>query len=192
MRRIGRMVRALLAVQTALLAGLLCAETIGLCAVGFSREGAAASLRALLAPALLWGALAVAGWMCPEPLPGYLRGRAAPKRVRRACDLTAALCAILSAGYFFVGGHFASWDLDRETGRMLRWVVPWTAVAMIALAVRGSAPVSQKRAGGRKLPARIAVGLLAAGLLTWGAMNGGARDVWMKAVNICTECIGLG
>ena len=29
-------------------------------------------------------------------------------------------------------------------------------------------------------------------LLGLGAANGGARDVFVKAVNICTECIGLG
>ncbi len=32
----------------------------------------------------------------------------------------------------------------------------------------------------------------AAALVVLGAMNGGARDVLVKAVNICTECIGLG
>jgi len=25
-----------------------------------------------------------------------------------------------------------------------------------------------------------------------GVLNGGMRDVFVKAVNICTECIGLG
>lgn len=32
-----------------------------------------------------------------------------------------------------------------------------------------------------------AIGLMAAGII-----NGGMRDVFIKAVNICTECIGLG
>ena len=34
--------------------------------------------------------------------------------------------------------------------------------------------------------------LLAILLIPVGAANGGARDVLVKAVNICTECIGLG
>lgn len=42
----------------------------------------------------------------------------------------------------------------------------------------------------RKL--RIFLLLLAAALLAAGVCNGGMRDVWVKAVNICTECIGLG
>ena len=34
--------------------------------------------------------------------------------------------------------------------------------------------------------------LLAALLIALGALNGGLRDVLIKAVHICTECIGLG
>lgn len=33
---------------------------------------------------------------------------------------------------------------------------------------------------------------LAVVLIIVGIMNGGARDVLIKAINICTECIGLG
>lgn len=29
-------------------------------------------------------------------------------------------------------------------------------------------------------------------LIIWGICNGGMRDVFVKAVNICTECVGLG
>lgn len=29
-------------------------------------------------------------------------------------------------------------------------------------------------------------------LITAGILNGGMRDVLIKAINICTECIGLG
>ena len=34
--------------------------------------------------------------------------------------------------------------------------------------------------------------ILAILLIAVGVANGGARDVLVKAVNICTECIGLG
>ncbi len=34
--------------------------------------------------------------------------------------------------------------------------------------------------------------LAAAGLIALGVLNGGMRDVLIKAINICTECIGLG
>ena len=39
---------------------------------------------------------------------------------------------------------------------------------------------------------RIALAALALALITAGILNGGMADVLSKAVNICTECIGLG
>ena len=33
---------------------------------------------------------------------------------------------------------------------------------------------------------------VAAALIVCGIANGGMRDVLVKAINICTECIGLG
>lgn len=39
---------------------------------------------------------------------------------------------------------------------------------------------------------RFILGALALLFIILGVMNGGARDVLIKAINICTECIGLG
>ena len=38
----------------------------------------------------------------------------------------------------------------------------------------------------------IALIAIAIGLIVVGVFNGSARDVLYKAINICTECIGLG
>ena len=43
--------------------------------------------------------------------------------------------------------------------------------------------------GGKMWSIMLPLALL---LIALGAYNGGARDVFVKAVNICTECIGLG
>ena len=40
--------------------------------------------------------------------------------------------------------------------------------------------------------ARSAVGVIAVTFIIVGIFNGGANDVLIKAINICTECIGLG
>ncbi len=42
------------------------------------------------------------------------------------------------------------------------------------------------------LGVRIAIAALAVAFIIWGALNGSARSVFIKAINICTECIGLG
>lgn len=39
---------------------------------------------------------------------------------------------------------------------------------------------------------RLVLAVLALLFIILGVMNGGARDVLVKAINICTECIGLG
>ena len=39
---------------------------------------------------------------------------------------------------------------------------------------------------------RIAVAVAALALIVAGILNGGMADVLSKAINICTECIGLG
>lgn len=39
---------------------------------------------------------------------------------------------------------------------------------------------------------RISLIVLAVVFVLLGVMNGGLYDVWVKAINICTECIGLG
>ncbi len=42
------------------------------------------------------------------------------------------------------------------------------------------------------MPAKCAVIAIALGLLLFGLLTGGTQDVLTKAVNICTECVGLG
>lgn len=42
------------------------------------------------------------------------------------------------------------------------------------------------------LVVRIGLAILALTLIVWGICNGGMADVLEKAVNICTQCIGLG
>lgn len=49
-----------------------------------------------------------------------------------------------------------------------------------------------RRGGKRRGFVRAAVLAAALLLIGLGIWNGGARDVLVKAVQICTECIGLG
>ena len=46
--------------------------------------------------------------------------------------------------------------------------------------------------GKRLFTIRILVFLASAALILHGILNGSMHDVFIKAVNICTECIGLG
>lgn len=64
--------------------------------------------------------------------------------------------------------------------------------ASIENARTGSGEPCERKARPAKTAARVVAFALAVGLLALGAANGGMRDVLVKAINICTECIGLG
>ncbi len=42
------------------------------------------------------------------------------------------------------------------------------------------------------LAIRISLAVIGVALVIWGSLNGNAQAVFIKAINICTECIGLG
>ena len=55
-----------------------------------------------------------------------------------------------------------------------------------------SGPVENRGPAARGKAVRIVLYVASACLLAAGVLNGSARDVFGKAVKICTECVGLG
>ena len=121
------------------------------------------------------------------------------------------VCAALSLVYLGNRDNFSSWDLEAVMGQMLVHTLPWIIVAFgaviaascacrrsmereIALlkGVSGNKAPEAAEKPSRVLYVRIALYALAAILIVLGINNGGMRDVLIKAINICTECIGLG
>ena len=122
-----------------------------------------------------------------------------------------AVCTVLSLVYLLNRDHFTSWDLEVVMGQMLVHILPWVILAFTAVIV---ASVFCRRSmeqeigllkgvsGGNVQEAaekpsrvnyvRIALYAAALVLIVLGINNGGMRDVLIKAINICTECIGLG
>ena len=123
-----------------------------------------------------------------------------------------ALCAAAAGVYLARPDSFASRDLETTMGRMLRCIAPCEAAAIAALAVyerareksllreielakeasRKQAAPKEARSAAAKNVCRAALLAAAAALIALGVCNGGMRDVLVKAINICTECIGLG
>lgn len=153
-----------------------------------------------------------------DAMRGEERGR---RIVRGACGGICAVCAVMAARYLANPAHFTSRELEPVIGRMLWHIAPWIfvgfACAILCECVRGrsfrreielaarsperasfknaqtdSGASREKRARLAKTAARAAMFALAVALLALGAANGGMRDVLVKAINICTECIGLG
>ena len=123
------------------------------------------------------------------------------------------VCGALCLGYLLDGANFVSWELEGVMGQMLLHVVPWVMLAFAAgcaasvvcgrsvlrecEALRGAAsggtPCGTQETCRTSIVVMRAV-LLAAAIvfIVLGVMNGGVYDVLVKAINICTECIGLG
>ena len=141
--------------------------------------------------------------------------RAEENKRKKAGLICVAVCVVCAAAvllYMTDLTHFKSRDLEPVVGTMLIHVVPWVAAAFACMMVfeqlryksilreieeakkapkKQPEPEKEKDPKGRNL-ARAVLYAAAVVLLVMGVMNGGMRDVLVKAVNICTECIGLG
>ena len=140
----------------------------------------------------------------------------AEERKRRNASIlgaaVCALCAVPVGAYLLDTAHFASRDLESVMGAMLLSIMPWILVAFAAMTaltcVNGkslSRELEAAKAAPRRTPeppkarsaaplavTRVALAAVALLLIIAGVLNGGMYDVLVKAINICTECIGLG
>lgn len=129
-----------------------------------------------------------------------------------------ALCMVPIALYLSRAEHFPLEDLEGMFAGLIRVFLPWTAVGLGALAVTSvlteksvlreteaaQAQMKAERAQGIKLEAKaaqpkrspvalqVACALVAVALIVMGVFNQSAKDVLIKAITICTECVGLG
>lgn len=134
------------------------------------------------------------------------------RRVRLAAGMLLALCGAGALGFLLDGRNFVSWELEAVLGALLMHVGPAAVLALAVLwgcmavcdasilreceALRG-APAAEHRAAEPVKPQHTGVVRLllygaAVVFIVLGVMNGGLYDVLVKAINICTECIGLG
>ena len=132
-----------------------------------------------------------------------------------------ALCMVPVLLYVTDARHFPNGDLEPVFLALIGHVLPWTAMGLAALMITsvlaeksmlreieaakeqiraeknaGMSPEAKKKktkpsARNTRL-LRTALLTLALVLIIAGVFNGSARDVFGKAVKICTECVGLG
>ena len=131
-----------------------------------------------------------------------------------------ALCMVPILLYCANGEHFPNGDLEPVFLALIGHVLPWVAIGLTALMVStvlqeksmrreieaakeqrklekntGVQPESERKtekARGSVRLLRAALLVLAVALILAGVYNGSARDVFGKAVKICTACVGLG
>ena len=140
------------------------------------------------------------------------------RRKRRLFTLGAiVLCAIFSGVsliYLLNGNHFTVENLNGDIFRAIG-VVMALSVLLFCIGVLHSAfttmsmqrEIALIKSAPKADPAphtstvweekgiwivRVAILVVAVVLIVWGILNGGMKDVFAKAIRICTECIGLG
>ena len=142
-------------------------------------------------------------------LPGEVLALRTRRSREKALWLTLALLAC-APGLIYLLRYSAPGDAEEALSRLLLRVLPWAALSIALLLVSDAREESAlenenrlllqlKKGEARALPSRAVpwyvyalIYLLAALLIALGVGNGGLRDVLVKAINICTECIGLG
>lgn len=122
------------------------------------------------------------------------------------------ICTAMCLVYFLQKDNFASWDLELVMTEMLVHVGPWIGIGLLTsiihvylcgISVKKEVRILQSEKSAKQSePApkkgshvnlvRTILYVTAVVFILLGVMNGGLRDVLVKAINICTECIGLG
>ena len=152
------------------------------------------------------------------PSDAMRRERRIQRRLASAGRVLFALCMIPAAVYLTNPAHFPQDNPEGMIAGLIRVLLPWTAAGLGALAVtnvlrdrslrreteaaralpKAETPQSLPAApdktgtGKRKNAVRLSLVFLALVFIVLGAVNGSALDVLIKAITICSECIGLG
>jgi len=166
----------------------------------YSPELVAAKLRLLRIPTVLWllWVLTVAVLELRQPQCAELSPKQKIPAYSKSVRL-AALAAAVTAGvwllvYLCNTENFASRDLEYTVGMLLLNSFPCAAILLAAayFLQHPASPKPKNTDAKRLLCVRVGLAVLALILVVAGVANGGMRDVLVKAINICTECIGLG
>lgn len=88
-------------------------------------------------------------------------------------------CMLLPFGYGVFTAYRNNASMERE-------------IALLKQAEKKASAPSPAAKPNRILPVRNVILIVAIGCLIFGFLTGGTADVLTKAVNICTECVGLG
>ena len=153
-----------------------------------------------------------------KPSDAMCRARSEQKRWLLIGFGVFALCMLPILLYIINPAHFPQEDLEGMLYRLIRVVFPWSVVGLSVLAVcfrvRERFILREIEAARDRLKEEEEAGVrpekkaaplpgytgmlqtvliaVAIGFIVAGVINGSARDVLYKAINICTECIGLG
>lgn len=141
-------------------------------------------------------------------------GRRSRKRIR---GFSIFLCALIFIVYILTADRFLLPDINRSMLDAMAVLLPWLVLVFgysvyteyrnrksieaeielmrqaAAHAPKAAEPRQNSRTSDRDANRfRTAILVVAVAILIYGFVSGGTADVLTKAINICTECVGLG
>lgn len=131
------------------------------------------------------------------------------------CFIITIVCSLMGLLYLLNGKHFVSNDnLSEQAAKLAIHLLPWCIIAftsfiifayyeeksarksieVIKEIIKSNGKVKKIKKDNKKIinVARIVFIAIAIFLIVFGLINDDATSVLQKAINICTECIGLG
>lgn len=153
--------------------------------------------------------------LCGEELRGQIQAQRSSRQLYDCIGWTVlVLSTLLFLTYGLNGANFHSTYINQSMIRAMNWLLPCTVVPfcygifaarknhasmvkeieLLRSAPKESRVAPPKHPGKKQQIFYLRLALLALGLvfLVCGSLAGGTADVLTKAVNICTECVGLG
>lgn len=137
--------------------------------------------------------------------------RAQRRRDRIVCWVAAGVCGLFFLAYALREGSFHQSEINASMIRAMGVFLPCILIpAVLTFLAHRRSEASMEReiellkqvgakpsaaavpAADHRLIVTKVVFILAVVLLLWGYLSGGTVDVLTKAINICTECVGLG
>ena len=179
----------------------------------FTYEIVAERLSMLLIPTVLWVVAVIVGYVLSTIVP-YVKGQKTEKRksvqlqknclparknishivVWSVCTVFAVVTSIATIVYLIVLSLSDGADINVEILVLLKNVLPLLFMTC-ALSIGALIYECVNAHKGQRIcvyVVRLVIFSVAVVFLVIGIFNGGKDDVLMKAINICTECIGLG
>ena len=135
------------------------------------------------------------------------------KRLHIVGTITIMVLLLPTVIYLLDRRNFAVWDLERAMEDLICHTAPWLLLALLAATIvlhiseqsmmrelqilrcttgADQTPSHNAIQNQRLCAMRWGIFIVALLLVILGVLNGGWYDVLVKAINICTECIGLG
>lgn len=154
---------------------------------------------------------------CDEALRAAIEAQQKKRRLHRILSiLLLAAGSAVFLGYALNSSHFHQSQINDSMIRAMVWLVPSMAVPFAyavytafsdRASIRKEIELLKQADASAKIPAKLepvrdpaktvntlrcVIICVAAAILIFGFCTGGTADVLTKAINICTECVGLG